>query len=132
MNWGESRRVGIPPRVPPFNVVIPDVKTFYRRLLHFVPNLEIITARKFRFNPLEVPPWMHPRDFIFMWSKIFAAENGLGAPSEGILIETLTALFNIHGIFHGSENYPTLHGLRKGLTYFKRKKRLSRYVAYSP
>ena len=107
-----------------FNVVIPDVKTFYRRLLHLVPNLGIITARKFRFNPLEVPPWMHPRDFIFMWSKIFAAENGLGAPSEGILLETLTALFKSHSIFDGSENYPTMHGLYTALKYLKKSKHI--------
>ena len=111
-------------RMQGFNVVIPDVKTFYRRLLHFVPNLGIITARKFRFNPLEVPPWLEPKSFIFMWSKVFAAENGLGAPSEGILLETLTALFKKHGVFDGSENYPTMNDLYTVLQYFKNSKHI--------
>ncbi len=109
-------------RMDGFNVVIPDVKTFYRRLLHFVPNLGIITAKQFRFNPLEVPRWLSPKDFIFMWSKVFAAENGLGAPSEGILLDTLTALFKRHGVFEGSKNYPTMHGLYAALRYLKLRK----------
>ena len=107
-----------------FNVVVPDVKTFYRRLLHFVPNLGIVTARKFRFNPLEVPSWFEPRSFIFMWSKVFAAENGLGAPSEGILLETLTTLFKRHGIFDGSVNYPTMQELYRKLYNLKNSKNI--------
>ncbi len=107
-----------------FNIVIPDVKTFYRRLLHFVPNLGIITANKFRFNPLEVPPWLSPKGFVFMWSKVFAAENALGAPSEGILLETLNALFHKHGVFDGSMNYPTMQDLYNILQYLKKAKHI--------
>ena len=111
-------------RMQGFNVVIPDVKLFYRRLLNRVPNLGIITSDKFRFNPLEVPSWMHPRNFIFMWSKIFAAENGLGAPSEGILINVLNAIFKENGIFEGSENFPTMLGLYRKLHELRKDKNL--------
>ena len=50
-----------------FNVVLPDTKLFYRRLIGRVPGLNVITFDKLRFNFLGRPDWMHPRDLIFFF-----------------------------------------------------------------
>ena len=91
-----------------FNVVLPDTKLFYRRLIGRVPGLNVITFDKFKFNPLGKPDWMNPQDFIFLFSKIFAADNLLGPPSAGLIREGLERLFKEKGIFEGNENYATL------------------------
>ena len=110
---------------PNFNVVIPDVKLFYRRLHNFVPGLGILTADKFIFNPLEVPSWINPTEFIFLFSRTFAAENFLGAPSEAVLIDVLNALFERNGIFAGSKNFPTMYDLSNALRLLNQDKQLS-------
>ena len=94
-----------------FNVVVPDVKLFYRRLVGKVPNLNVLTFDRFIFNFLEIPEWMDPESFIFLFSRVFPADNLLGPPSQGLLIEALWGLFIERQIFEGSRNYGTLKTL---------------------
>ncbi len=91
-----------------FNIFVPDNKCFYRRLLGKVPGLNIITFDKFIFNPLEVPEWMHPLDFIYFFAKKFAADNLLWIPSENLISDALEILFRKKGIFDRTKNFPTL------------------------
>ena len=98
-----------------FNVVIPDVKLFYRRLLGKIPGLKIITFDKLVLNPLEVPAWMDPRDFVNLFSKKFAADNIMGTTSIRLLSTGLEMLFREKGIFQGSQNYPKISELSRKL-----------------
>ncbi|MGD0917117.1 MAG: hypothetical protein ABSB22_11725 [Thermodesulfobacteriota bacterium] len=107
-----------------FNVFVPDNKCFYRRLLGKVPGLNIITFDNFIFNPLEVPDWMHPLDFVYLFAKKFAADNLLWIPSENLISDALEILFRKKGIFDRSKNYPnllelyeTINNLRNDKTY---------------
>jgi hypothetical protein len=111
-SWGAAFVVGqLLQHNDNFNVVIPDTKTFYRRLLPIVHGLHVIPLEKLRWNPLAIPDWMDPRYFILQFSKVFSSENLLGLPSEGILTESLHRLFNERGIFEGSHNYCNLQDL---------------------
>ena len=112
-----------------FNIFVPDNKCFYRRLLGKVPGLNIITFDKFIFNPLEVPEWMHPLDFVYLFAKKFAADNLLWIPSENLISDALEILFRKKGIFERSKNYPnllelyeTINNLRNDKTYGPRYK----------
>ena len=91
-----------------FAITVPDTKLFYRRCLPVAKDLKVITFDKFVFNPLERPDWMHPTDFIQLFSKKFAADNVLWVPSENLFVDVLNPLFRKKGIFDGSKNYPTL------------------------
>jgi hypothetical protein len=94
-----------------FNVLIPDVKITYRRLVGTVPGINVVTFDRFVFNPLEVPTWMDPRDFVFLFAKVFVADNVLSIPSENLLADALRILFTSRGIFDGGTNYPTMADL---------------------
>ncbi|MGD0915812.1 MAG: hypothetical protein ABSB22_05085 [Thermodesulfobacteriota bacterium] len=92
-------------------VVVPDCKLFYRRLLGKIPGLKIITFKNFIFNPLEVPEWMDPRDFVVLFAKKFAADNILGIVSEGIIRRGLEILFQKKGILENKKNNANLKEL---------------------
>lgn len=104
------------------NLVIPDVKTFYRRLYDKVPGLNIIPLEMLKMNLLEIPTWMDPRYFIMQFSKIFASENLLGLPSEGLLTEALHKLFMERRIFEGSYNYCNISDLERMLRRLRQDK----------
>jgi hypothetical protein len=105
-----------------FNVVVPDVKLFYRRLLGKIQGIKIITFKNFIFNPLEVPEWMDPRDFIILFAKKFAADNILGIVSEGIIRRGLEILFQKKGIFEGRKNHANLKELLAVITTLQNSK----------
>jgi|GEM_PF-1199621 len=94
-----------------YNVLCPDIKLFYRRILGKIPGLKIITFKKFVFNPLEVPEWMDPRDFVPLFAKKFAADNILGIVSEGVIRKALEILFEKKAIFQNKRNSATLKEL---------------------
>jgi hypothetical protein len=89
-----------------FNIIVPDVKRFYRRLLCKVPGLKIITFDKLIMNFLEVPKRMDPRYFIMLFSRKFVADNVLGGTSERLISLALSILFKEKGILDGGVNYP--------------------------
>ena len=94
-----------------FNVIVVDVKLTYRRLIGKIPGINVIPFNRFLFNPLEVPVWMNPRDFIFLFAKVFASDNLLSIPNVNLLSDALERLFRDRGIFSGSKNYPTMKDL---------------------
>jgi hypothetical protein len=99
-----------------YNVVVPDVKLFYRRLLGKIQGLKIITFKNFIFNPLEVPEWMDPRDFVVLFAKKFAADNILGIVSEGVIRKALEILFEKKGTFENKKHNANLRELLAVIT----------------
>ncbi len=98
-----------------YNVIVPDVKLFYRRLIGKLPGLKVITFDKLILNLLEVPEWMDPRDFVNLLPRKFAADNILGTTSIRLLFTALEKLFKEKGIFEGSKNYPKISELLRKL-----------------
>lgn len=94
-----------------FNVIIPDLKVEYRDLLTLSPRIRVLTGKHIRINPLVVPSWMTPQEFIIFFSKVFCRENWVGATSEDVLNDEIEILFKKRGIFEGSENYPCMKDL---------------------
>ena len=94
-----------------FNVIIPDLKLEYRHLLSVTKNLTIIKNNLLKLNPLQVPNWMTPHEYVFFFAKLFVSENYLAATSQNFLISALDYLYKERGIFDGSTNWPTLHDL---------------------
>jgi hypothetical protein len=94
-----------------FNVVIPDLKLEYRHLLSVTKNLKVIKKDYLKFNPLQVPNWMTPHEYIVFFAKLFVSENYLAGTSQNFLISALEYLYKERGIFEGSKNWPTLHDL---------------------
>ena len=98
-----------------FNIVLPDRKQYYRRAIRKIPELKVLPFDKLVFNPLQVPEWMSPRDFCFIWSKAFVSDNLLGPPTEGLLRQSIFKLYHDRGVHAGSKNYPTISELYKYL-----------------
>lgn len=95
-----------------FNVIIPDLKEKeYRHLFRYCKNLKVITKDRIKLNPLQAPAWMDPTDYIMFFSKVFTKENWLLTTSESILIKLLSYIYEVRGIFDGSQNWPTLKDL---------------------
>jgi hypothetical protein len=94
-----------------FNVIIPDLKGEYRALLTCCKHLRVLTQKYILINPLQVPGWMTPMDYIVFFSKLFTRENWLITTSESVLIKILTYIYKARGIFDGSQNWPTLKDL---------------------
>ena len=94
-----------------FNIVLPDRKQYYRRAATKISNLKVLPFEKLVFNPLQVPEWMSPRDFCFVWSKAFVADNLLGPPTEGLLRQMIFKLYHDRDVHEGSKNYPTISEL---------------------
>ena len=87
-----------------------------------IPDLKLITFRRFMFNFLQVPTWMDPRDFIVLFAKVFTRTNLLSIPSENLIVTALTRLFRMKGIVDGSSNYPTILELFKIITLMANEK----------
>ena len=98
-------------RKRPFNVVIPDLKLEYRHLLSVTKNLKVIKKDFLKLNPLQVPNWMTPHEYIVFFAKLFVSENYLAGTSQNFLISSLEFLYKERGIFDGGNNWPTLHDL---------------------
>ena len=87
-----------------------------------VPDLKLITFRRFTFNLLQVPKWMDPRDFVVLFAKVFTRTNLLSIPSENLIVTALTRLFRMKEILDGSPNYPTIFELFKIITVMAHEK----------
>ncbi|MGV8081017.1 MAG: ATP-binding protein [Syntrophales bacterium] len=107
-----------------YNLIIIDVKGTYRRMVGITPNLYTIPFHIFKFNPLEVPSWMSPIDFMFLFPKIFTRENLLSIPSENLISTAIERLFHEKGIFRGGKNYPTVNDLNKTIDKMEKDKSL--------
>ena len=94
-----------------FNVIILDLKIEYRHLLSVTKNLKVIKKELLKLNPLQVPNWMTPHEYIVFFAKLFVSENYLAGTSQNFLISALEFLYKERGIFDGSNNWPTLHDL---------------------
>lgn len=100
------------------NSIIPDLKLEYRDLLSFTPRLKVLTNDRIKINPLQIPNWMTPSEYIVFFSKVLSRENWVGAISENIIRDELEYLYRMHGIFDGNDkNYPTLKDLHALITH---------------
>lgn len=94
-----------------FNVLIPDLKKEYRHLNLVAPRLKVLPADRFRYNPLELPPWQQPMDHLMAFAEVFVSENYLAGTSLNLLIDLCVELYRERGIFDGARNFPTLADL---------------------
>ena len=106
-----------------------DYKRDYRHFLQYAKNLYVIRWENLRFNPLRPPPGTDPKKWIMTFSDVFCLSFGLMAASKSLLVEILYELYELYGVFEGSDTYPsmiTLHEMLdrksrfKGLTYDER------------
>lgn len=98
--------------LPPFNVLIPDLKKEYRHLCTPGTNLKVLMQNRIMINPLQVPDWCSRiEDYIVAFSKCFVSENYLVGTSENLLIDLVDSLYRSRGIYAGSRNYPMLKDL---------------------
>lgn len=109
---------------PQFNLIIPDTKISYRRLIRKIRNLKVITLNKFIYNPLQVPDLFDPMDYINLFCRIFTADNLLHVPSLNLITEALQRLYKRMGVFDKSHNYPTFTDLFDELTEMQNSKTL--------
>lgn len=99
-----------------FNIIIPDLKREYRQLIHHFHQLWILSNESLRINPLHKPDWLSFEIFIPWFAKIFTKANFLVGTSLNTLIETIDRLYRKHGIYAGSNNWPTMGDLYKEIT----------------
>jgi len=74
-------------------------------------DLKIVRGRKFRINPLQVPYQVHPESWASQIADCLVRVLNL-PPRASILLQTaIMKLYRQHGIFNGSQNYPTIFSL---------------------
>ena len=87
-------------------------KQDYRHLLRLVPSLIVFDAQTdFVCNPLEVHTPVKPKDHLAAFVAIFTKTHGLLGGAEAMLIKVLNGLYGRHGVFDGSDKFPTLFDL---------------------
>ncbi len=95
-----------------YNIIIPDLKgREYRDLLPYSKNLKVLSKDRIQLNPLQVPPWFDPHEFISFFTQVFTREHYLMTVSESVIIKLLEDLYKEHGVFGNSQNWPTLKDL---------------------
>jgi hypothetical protein len=106
-----------------------DFKRDYRHFLQYTKDLLIFRWKDFRINPLRPPPGTDPVEWIQIFADIFCISFALLAASKALLANLLYELYELYGVFKGSDVYPTILDLHeklekeekvKGLSYDKR------------
>jgi hypothetical protein len=97
-----------------------DRKLDYRGLLRYDPNILVFDlARNFRLNPLQPPRLVDARKWANVFVDLFCHENNLLDGSRGMLVTTLTQLFEDYGVYEGSRDYPSFFELLGALKNLK-------------
>lgn len=96
-------RMGIP-----FWIV--DFKQDYRHLLRKTSDVLIFNSRTFRFNPLRCPPGTEPVKWLQTFCEVFCQVffTGASTASKNLLLSVVDRLYQEHGVYDGTDSYPTL------------------------
>ena len=85
-----------------------DFKQDYRHLLHYTKNILIFRWQSLKINPLRPPDGTDPRKWIQTFSDIFCLSSGLMGASKNLLLQTINELFELYGVYKGSDTYPSM------------------------
>lgn len=87
-------------------------KQDYRHLLRLNADVLVLDVQdNLVLNPLQVPQGVKPKDWLTAFVTIFCKSNSLLDGSEALLLKAVYALYEQHGIFGGSDDFPTLFDL---------------------
>jgi hypothetical protein len=94
-----------------------DRKEDYRHLVRLFPDKIMVfdLLKQFKFNPLSVPPGVHPKKWLEIFSDVFSRSNSLLDGSLGLLVVELDKLYQRYGVYSGSANFPTFFDLLQRL-----------------
>lgn len=95
-----------------------DRKQDYRHLVRLFPDKILVfdlLKKQFIFNPLSVPPGVHPKKWLEIFSDVFCRSNSLLDGSLGLLIIELDKLYQRYGVYNGGQNYPSFFDLLQRL-----------------
>ena len=106
-----------------WNTLIIDVKPEYHFLLPYARQLKVLTPKMIKLNPLQVPSWMTPQEYVKFITEVFVKENWLLTTSQNELEKILRDLYEERGVFKNTQNYPTMKDLYEELDrrYIKEK-----------
>ena len=90
-----------------------DFKKDYRQLLQYTNNIFVFRWQKLKINPLRPPEGTDPVKWIQVFSDIFCVSFGLMGASKNVLVETIYELYELYGVFKGSDTYPSVLDLNE-------------------
>ena len=74
-------------------------------------DLTVIRSRKFKINPLQVPYQVDPREYASTIADVLVKVLNLPPRASVLLSSAIIMLYQRHGVFDGSQKYPTLFHL---------------------
>ncbi len=94
-----------------------DYKQDFRHLVRMFPGKFLVfdLVKTFKCNPLCPPPGVHPKKWLGIVSDLFCRCNSLLEGSLGLLVGEIDKLYKKHGIYDGSEKYPSFYELYERL-----------------
>ncbi len=109
-----------------------DKKRDYRHLKREIPDLRVIRWENYRRNPLRPPPGVDPVHWLQCHFTYYCHAFNLLTGSESFLIDHLNQLYNLFGVYRGSDKFPTLKDseilLREMLTKYSHRGPLTDYI----
>lgn len=90
-----------------------DFKRDYRHLLRQYPDLLVFNLENYQYNPLRAPRGTAPERWLQIFCDIFCSVffPGTSSASKNLLLETVHEQYDEHGVFAGSDSYPTIKKL---------------------
>ncbi|MFC1719392.1 ATP-binding protein, partial [Candidatus Poribacteria bacterium] len=74
-------------------------------------NVNKLDLDDLRWNPLEVPPGVNPVLYLQQFCATFSDNQGLLTGSKGYLLSQIHHLFELYGVFEGSNSFPSMFDL---------------------
>ena len=107
-----------------------DFKKEFRGLLRKSDDVLILRPENFKFNPLRPPKGVPPLRWLSIFSDVFSHATSLLEGSNSFLLDKVFNLYDLFGVFDGSDRYPSFHELIKILehTWYPLSSRESRYL----
>jgi len=107
-----------------------DFKKEFRGLLRKSDDVLVLRPENFKLNPLRPPEGIPPLRWIAILSDVFSHATSLLEGSNSFLLDQVFNLYDLFGVFEGSDRYPSFHELVKILehTWFPLSSRESRYL----
>jgi len=85
-----------------------DVKKDYRHLLKEHPDIIVIPWEYLRLNPLKPPRGVSAIRWLQEFTEVFGHSQALLSGSKNFVMARLHRLFDLYGVFEGSDHYPTM------------------------
>jgi hypothetical protein len=85
-----------------------DLKKDYRHLIGEYPDLIVIPWEYLRFNPLKPPEGVAPIRWLQDFTEVFGHANALLSGSKDFVMMQLHKLYELYGVFEGSDAYPSM------------------------